>query len=43
MIVAQAVTESTADDATTGIDLIDQVDSDIASVTTDAAYDTIAF
>ena len=43
VIVAQAVTESTADDATTGIDLIDQVDSDIASVTADAAYDTIAF
>lgn len=43
VIVAQAVTESTADDATTGIDLIDQVDSNIASVTADAAYDTIAF
>ena len=43
VIVAQAITESTADDATTGIDLIDQVDSDIASVTADAAYDTIAF
>ena len=43
VIVAQAVTEPTADDATTGIDLIDQVDSDIASVTADAAYDTIAF
>ena len=43
MIVAQAVTEPTADDATTGIDLIDQVDSDIASVTADAAYDTLAF
>ena len=43
VIVAQAVTEPTTDDATTGIDLINQVDSDIASVTADAAYDTIAF
>ena len=42
MIVAQAVTEPTADDATTGISLIEQVDGDIASVTADAAYDTIA-
>ncbi len=43
VIVAQAVTEPTADDATTGIDLINQVDSDIASVTADTAYDTITF
>ena len=43
VIVAQAVTEPTADDATTGISLIEQVDGDIASVTADAAYDTIAF
>ena len=42
-IVAQAVTEPTADDATTGISLIEQVDGDIASVTADAAYDTLAF
>ena len=40
VIVAQAVTEPTADDATTGISLIEQVDGDIASVTADAAYDT---
>ena len=33
VIVAQAVTEPTADDATTGISLIEQVDGDIASVT----------
>ena len=43
VIVAQAVTEPTADDATTGISLIEQVDGDIATVTADAAYDTIAF
>jgi len=43
VIVAQAVTEPTADDATTGISLIEQVDGDIASVTADAAYDTIGF
>ena len=38
VIVAQAVTEPTADDATTGISLIEQGDGDIASVTADAAY-----
>ena len=43
VIVAQAVTEPTVDDATTGIGLVEQVDGDIASVTADAAYDTIAF
>ena len=43
VIVAQAVTEKTADDATTGIGLVEQVGGDIASVTADAAYDTIAF
>ena len=43
VIVAHAVTEPTADDATTGISLIEQGDGDIASVTADAAYDTIAF
>ena len=43
MIIAQAVTEPTADDATTGISLIEQVDGDIASVTAAAAYDTTAF
>jgi hypothetical protein len=43
VIVAQAVTEPTADDATTDIGLVEQVDGDIASVTADVAYDTIAF
>ena len=43
VIVAQAVTAPTVDDATTGIRLVEQVDGDIARVTADAAYDTIAF
>ena len=43
VIVAHALTEPTADDATTGIGLVEKVDGDIASVTADAAYDTIAF
>ena len=43
VIVAQAVTEPTADDATTGIGLVEKVDGDVASVTADPAYDTIAF
>ena len=42
-IVAQALTDSTVDDATTGVGLIEAVDDDIARVTADAAYDTIAF
>ena len=43
VIVAHALTEPTVDDATTGIDLIETVDGEIARVTADAAYDTIAF
>jgi hypothetical protein len=43
VIRAHAVTEGTVDDATTGIDLIEAVDGDLASVTADAAYDTVAF
>ena len=43
VIVARALTEATLDDATTGIDLIAAVDGDMASVTADAAYDSIAF
>ncbi|HJN43833.1 MAG TPA: IS5 family transposase [Vicinamibacterales bacterium] len=42
-IVAYALTDSTVDDATTGVGLIQAVDDDIARVTADAAYDTIAF
>ena len=39
----QRLTEGHVDDATTALDLIDAVDGDIASVTADAAYDSIAF
>ena len=41
-IVAHVLTEGHADDATTGLDLIDAVEGDIARVTADGAYDTIA-
>ena len=43
VIVAHALTEATVDDATTAIGLIEAVDGGIASVTGDAAYDSIAF
>ena len=43
MIVARALTDSTVDDATIGAELIGVVDQDIARVTGDAAYDTVAF
>jgi hypothetical protein len=43
MIVAHALTESTVDDATVGMDLIGASAGDVASVTADAAYDTVAF
>jgi IS5 family transposase len=43
VIVAHSLTEATVDDATTGIALIEAVDGDLASVTADAAYDTVAF
>ncbi len=39
---AQAITESTVDDATAGSYLVEHVDGEVASVTADAAYDTIA-
>ncbi len=42
-IVAHALTESAVDDATAGIGLIARVDADLARVTADAAYDTVAF
>ena len=41
-ILAQGVTESSGDDAQAGLDLMDVIDSDIAQVTADAAYDTVA-
>ena len=43
VIVAHALTEATVDDATVGIDLIGAAAGDVASVTADAAYDTVAF
>jgi IS5 family transposase len=42
VIVAQVLTDGNADDAVTGLSLIDDVGGDIASFTADAAYDTIA-
>ena len=42
VIVAHALTDATVDDATTAIALINVVDGHLASVTGDAAYDTIA-
>ena len=41
--IAQVLTDSNVDDATTGAHLIDQVDGDIAAVIGDAAYDTRPF
>jgi Transposase DDE domain len=43
VIVAHTLTDATVDDATTGIGLIEALDADIARVTADGAYDTIAF
>lgn len=43
VIVAQAVTDSMGDDATTGVGLLDEVTGVIARVTADSAYDTLAF
>ncbi len=42
VIVAQVLTEPAADDAKTGLRLIEDTSGNIASVTADAAYDTIA-
>jgi IS5 family transposase len=42
VIVTGALTHRSADDAKTALDLIDAVEDDIASVTADAAYDTLA-
>ena len=41
-IVAHRLTDGNADDAPTGLKLINAVDGDISSVTADGAYDTIA-
>jgi len=42
VIVAHTLTDGNADDAPTGLKLIDAVNVDISSVTADGAYDTIA-
>ena len=43
VIVTCALTEPTADDAITGIRLVDEVDGHLTRVTADPAYDTLAF
>ena len=43
VIVACALTEPTAEDAITGISLVDEVDGHLTRVTADPAYDTRAF
>jgi IS5 family transposase len=42
VIVTGALTDGNADDAKTALDLLDEVEGEITSVTADAAYDTIA-
>ena len=42
LIIAEALTHGSANDAKTALDLIDAVDGEIASFTADAAYDTRA-
>ncbi|MFT4571125.1 MAG: hypothetical protein ACI91F_002005, partial [Candidatus Binatia bacterium] len=42
VIVAQVLTDAAADDAKTGLHLIEETVGKIASVTADAAYDTVA-
>ena len=43
VIIAHALTDANVDDATTGTDLIEAVVGDIARVTADAVYATVAF
>jgi IS5 family transposase len=42
LIVAEALTDGNADDAKTALEFLDAIAGDIASVTADAAYDTLA-
>jgi len=42
VIVAQALTRGSADDAKAALDLVDSIEGDIESLTADAAYDTLA-
>jgi hypothetical protein len=41
MIVAQALTHGSADDARSALDLIDSIEGDIERLTADSAYDTL--
>jgi len=43
MILAQSLTDATADDATTALALLSTIKGPLASVTADGAYDTTAF
>jgi IS5 family transposase len=42
VIVAEVLTDGNADDPNTALDLLDEIENDLASFTADAAYDTIA-
>jgi hypothetical protein len=42
VILTHTLTEATGDDATIALDLINAVEGQLASVTADAAYDTVA-
>ncbi len=42
LIVAEVLTDGNVDDAKTALDLLDEVEGDITSITADAAYDTLA-
>jgi len=42
VIVTEVQTDGNVDDAKTALDLIDEVEGDITSITADAAYDTLA-
>ncbi len=42
VIVAEVLTDGNADDPNTALDLLDEIEDDIATFTADAAYDTIA-
>jgi len=42
MIVAEVLTDGNTDDPNTALDLLDTIEDDIASLTADAAYDTIS-
>ena len=42
VIVAETLSDGNADDAKTALNLIDDVEGDITSITADAAYDTLA-